>query len=139
VWKKIVKGVGEYEPGSFYKRELPCIVAIMEEIDLEQVDCLVVDSYVQLDDSGKPGLGHYVYQHFQQKIPVIGVAKSNFASNTLHVAQVLRGESSKPLYITCIGIDLETAKNNISQMHGEFRIPTLLKTLDQITKGTWEG
>ncbi|MBC8084396.1 MAG: endonuclease V [Hymenobacter sp.] len=67
-----------YEPGAFYKRELPCLLAVLEQIDLAAADCLVVDGYVVLDDAGRPGLGWHLYQQLQEKIPVFGVAKTRF-------------------------------------------------------------
>jgi endonuclease V-like protein UPF0215 family len=40
----------------------------------------------------------------------------------------------RPLYITSIGIDLDYATELIKNMKGNNRIPTLLKTLDTLTK-----
>jgi hypothetical protein len=39
------------------------------------------------------------------------------------------------LFITAMGIDLATAAEYIRQMHGEFRMPALLRFLDGQTKG----
>lgn len=47
---------------------------------------------------------------------------------------VLRGASVKKLYITSVGGELDLAKEYILKMHGIYRIPTLLKQLDQISK-----
>jgi deoxyribonuclease V len=126
--------VADYESGAFYKRELPCIINIMEFVDLEMVECIVVDSYVYLDDDGKKGLGYYVYEHFEGKIPVIGVAKTSFHNNTKNVRPILRGSSLSPLYVSSIGIDLDLAAQHVVSMAGEFRMPTLLKLLDTLTK-----
>ena len=126
--------VAEYESGAFYKRELPCIINIMEFVDLEMVECIVVDSYVYLDDDGKKGLGYYVYEHFEGKIPVIGVAKTSFHNNTKNVRPILRGSSLSPLYVSSIGIDLDVAAQQVVSMAGEFRMPMLLKLLDTLTK-----
>jgi len=65
---------------------------------------------------------------------VIGVAKTSFHNNNENVMELRRGESSNPLYISAIGIDLNEATERIRNMKGEFRIPTILKNLDQITK-----
>ena len=126
--------VADYESGAFYKRELPCIINIMEFVDLEMVECIVVDSYVYLDDDGKKGLGYYVYEHFEGKIPVIGVAKTSFHNNTKNVRPILRGASLSPLYVSSIGIDLDVAAQYVLSMAGEFRMPMLLKLLDTLTK-----
>lgn len=45
--------VAEYEPGQFYKRELPCVLALLQQ--LEQVpEFIVIDGYVYLDGNQKP-------------------------------------------------------------------------------------
>lgn len=123
-----------YEPGAFYKRELPCIVSLLKQIDLNRVSVIVIDGFVVLDDFGKPGLGGRLYEYLDQKIPVIGVAKTNFAQNVVNKRTVVRGQGSKPLFITALGIDLDTAAGYIKKMHGDFRLPTLLKELDRLTK-----
>ncbi len=126
--------VEDYEPGAFYKRELPCIMAVLAACDLAEVEIIVIDGYVMLNDSGKPGLGVYLYEALQRSIPVVGVAKTSFFENTVHVAEVLRGDSVKPLFVTSIGVDLNEAAQAVQSMHGEFRMPYLLKLLDGVTR-----
>lgn len=89
-----------------------------------------------LDQERKPGLGHYVYTDFSGRIPVIGVAKNAFHDNDNEalVKKICRGTSAKPLYITSIGIEPDTAARHIQRMHGEYRFPYLLKLLDKHTK-----
>jgi deoxyribonuclease V len=128
------KDIEDYEPGAFFKRELPCIIEIMTQMDVSTVDFIVVDGYVFLNDEGKKGLGYYVYEHFNEKIPVIGVAKTRFFENDKWVRPILRGSSQNPLYVTSIGVDLDEAASFIATMNGDFRMPTLLKLLDTITK-----
>lgn len=124
----------DYESGAFYKRELPCILSLLNKINLKEIDLIIIDGYVILDDSGKFGLGGYLYEHLEKKIPIIGVAKTNFFQNDKYKREVLRGESTKPLYITAIGIDIDLVTEQVKNMNGKFRIPTLLKQLDQLTK-----
>lgn len=126
--------IEEYQPGSFYKRELPCILSILQKTNLQNINAIIIDGYVLLDDAGKHGLGGYLYDALERKIPVIGVAKTNFANNTIHKSEVYRGDSKRPLYITTLGIPLETACSYIRSMHGVYRMPTLLKTLDILTR-----
>ena len=126
--------ISEYEPGSFYKRELPCILQMLQQINMDNVATVIIDGYVILDNFGKFGLGGYLYQALGQRISIVGVAKTNFAANTLQVRQVIRGKSLNPLFVTAIGLDIDAAANNIQIMHGDFRIPTLLKNLDIATK-----
>lgn len=134
VYSEILEGVDEYTPGEFYKRELPCILSLLKQIDPTLIDLIIVDSFVFLDDQEALGLGGHLYHALSGSIPVIGVAKTNFATIDQKKAPVFRGESKLPLYVTAIGIDLSNAAENIRNMHGPFRIPTLLKQLDDFTK-----
>jgi deoxyribonuclease V len=129
-----VAEVAEYEPGAFYKRELPCILALLALIDLKTLTYIVVDGYVFLNDEGKAGLGHHLFEALDGQLPIIGVAKTSFFQNDRFVRPVLRGESAKPLYVTSVGIELDEAAANIKKMAGEFRLPTLLKEMDTLTK-----
>jgi deoxyribonuclease V len=134
VYKDFVIGLEEYAPGEFYKRELPCIEKLLHKMDLKKISTIIVDGYVYLDDAGKPGLGAHLYHRCERLIPVIGVAKTPFANNTNLVKLVYRGKSSKPLYVSSIGVDPEEAARSIQHMHGEFRIPSILKKLDTLTR-----
>lgn len=131
---EIIDNVSEYIPGEFYKRELPCILSLLNNIDLKLVDIIIVDGFVYLDDDKKYGLGGHLYEKLNKEIPIIGVAKTNFASIEKDKKALLRGDSKKPLYITSIGIDLEDAFEKVESMAGEFRMPTLLKEMDRLTK-----
>ncbi|GAB5554697.1 MAG: endonuclease V [Saprospiraceae bacterium] len=131
---EILKDIAPYEPGFFYRRELPCILSLLSKFHLENVNCIVVDGYCILDNSGKHGLGGHLYEALERQIPIIGVAKTRFRANTLNVLELLRGKSEKPLFISSIGMELQEAYQNIQMMHGAYRIPTLLQALDQETK-----
>lgn len=122
----------------FYKRELPCIISILETMSVDaSKDILVIDGYVVLSDDGKLGLGGYLYKELGESIPVIGVAKNDFFSlHSSNKIEVLRGNSKKPLYITTLGIDILSASLYIKEMAGTFRIPTILRLVDQIGRTT---
>jgi len=134
IYTEIIDNIEEYIPGEFYKRELPCIISLLNQIDLKKVEAIIVDGFVYLDDEKKIGLGGYLYEKLNKKIPTIGVAKTNFATIEKYKKSLFRGESKKPLFITSIGIELEDAVKKIESMEGEYRIPTLLKELDRLTK-----
>jgi len=127
-----VQNVAEYIPGQFYKRELPCILAVLQASE-HIVDTIVVDGFVSLGNDKKPGLGQHLWETLEEKIPVIGVAKSAF-KDTPSNTQVWRGTSAKPLYVTSVGIALEMAKVFVQNMHGEYRLPTLLKRVDYLCR-----
>ncbi|MEN4762462.1 MULTISPECIES: endonuclease V [unclassified Chryseobacterium] len=124
----------DYESGAFYKRELPCILSLLNKIKLENEDIIIVDGYVTLDNDGKIGLGGYLYEALDKKYPIVGIAKNGFASPDFMRREVFRGESKTPLFLTAKGINVDEVKPKIENMHGNFRIPTLLKKLDQLTR-----
>ncbi|WP_294285612.1 endonuclease V [uncultured Chryseobacterium sp.] len=124
----------DYESGAFYKRELPCILNLLDKINLQPGDLIIVDGYVTLDEDGKNGLGGYLYESLGQKYPVIGIAKNGFNSNDPQRRTIYRGESKTPLFLTAKGIDVDAVRPEVERMHGNFRIPTLLKKLDQLTR-----
>jgi deoxyribonuclease V len=127
-----IEQTGGYIPGQFYQRELPCILRLLDEHQLSPTH-IIIDGYVYLDGHSRPGLGKHLYDALSGKVKIIGVAKNPFkgisAEYTLH-----RGASVKPLYITCAGMMLAEAKSCIAAMHGPYRIPTLLKTVDQLCR-----
>ncbi|WP_326983354.1 endonuclease V [Chryseobacterium sp. MYb264] len=124
----------DYESGAFYKRELPCILSLLNKINLESNDIIIVDGYVTLNDEGKIGLGGYLYEALEQKYPIVGIAKNGFASPDAQRREIFRGESKTPLFLTAKGADVDEIKPKVEQMDGDFRIPTLLKKLDQLTR-----
>ncbi|TQV88753.1 endonuclease V [Aliikangiella coralliicola] len=130
---KKIEGVAPYEPGSFYKRELPCILSLLEEIE-ETLDAIVIDGFVTLGADHSKGLGMHLYDAINQSTSVIGVAKKTFAG-TPEECQIFRGTSQKALFVTAVGISLSEAKNLVVAMHGKNRNPTLLKKADQLCRG----
>lgn len=124
----------EYIPGEFYKRELPILQSLYEKIRSTELEAFIVDGYVFLGKEEKPGLGYYVYQMLGSAIPVIGAAKSRFRENSENCRELFRGKSSKPIYITSVGITAEDALNKIQRMKGDFRMPDILSKLDRMTK-----
>ena len=121
-----------YLPGRFYRRELPCIAALLEQVP-EKLDCIIIDGFVFLGRAKDPGLGKYLHDILQNKVAVIGIAKTPF-KDTPESCEVLRGRSRKPLYVTAVGIRVERAKSLIKSMHGKGRIPTLLKRVDRLCR-----
>lgn len=130
-----VSPIAAYEPGAFYKRELPCILKVLTKLSqetTESIGCIVVDGYVSLEE-GHPGLGYKLYEALDKKIPVVGVAKTLYKN--AKATQVCRGDSKNPLYITAEGLPVVDAATAISGMHGDYRLPTLLKLVDQTCRG----
>ncbi|MFD2581942.1 endonuclease V [Pedobacter vanadiisoli] len=134
VYYEILEDIEEYIPGEFYKRELPCILSLLKKIKFKKIDVIVVDGFVFLDDNNRLGLGGHLYKQLEEKVPIIGVAKTNFASLVNNKRELKRGESKNPLFITSIGLDPDKAVEYIGSMAGDYRIPKLLQHLDSLTK-----
>jgi deoxyribonuclease V len=121
-----------YEPGQFYKRELPLLLAVLAQVRREQpVDVVLIDGHVWLRPD-QPGLGAHLYQALDPRPSVIGVAKTRYRDGI--ALPVARGDSHKPLYVTAVGLDPRQAAAQIQQMHGPHRIPTLIKRADQLAR-----
>ena len=120
-----------YESGRFYLRELPHVRAALALVAPHALDAIIVDGYVWL--GADRGLGAHLHEALDRSVPVIGVAKTQFVSAT--AIEVVRGTSARPLYVTATGIDAATAAAHVLAMHGEHRIPTLLRRVDQLARG----
>jgi deoxyribonuclease V len=127
---EIVRNIHPYVPGQFFRRELPCLLAVLDKIQ-EPLEAIVVDGYVRLNE--KPALGQHLFDQLSQKLPVIGVAKSHF--HGARAEEVIRGRSKLPLYVTAVGFDAAEAAQCVRRMNGPHRIPTLLKRVDQLARG----
>ncbi len=128
-----VTPIAAYEPGAFYKRELPCLLRVLEKAG--RVECIVIDGYVWLDREGTPGLGAHLHEALGRATPVIGIAKTAFKGSEMALP-LTRGESQKPLFITAAGMSPTTALELTKRLHGPHRIPTLLKDVDALSRQT---
>src|SRR4051794_40847111 len=81
----------EYRPGHFYERELPYLIAILDEVT-EPIATIIVDGYVWLGPD-RPGLGWHL--HAARGVPVVGVAKTRFTGS--NAIEIVRG-GARPLF-----------------------------------------
>lgn len=128
-----IHDVRDYQPGQFYLRELPCIESVLAQLP-NPPSQIIVDGYVWLDGQKQPGLGAHLYDALNRATPVIGVAKNPFRQSP-HATVLYRGGSSRPLYITAVGIAAIEAANHIAAMHGSHRFPSVLKRVDSLSRG----
>jgi deoxyribonuclease V len=126
-----IAAVEPYQPGQFYRRELPCLLAVLAEVG-GPVDVVLVDGYVWLGGDDRPGLGARLYEALGGTVAVVGVAKTQFAG--AGGVPVLRGGSRKPLLVTAAGMDPAVAAGQVQAMHGPYRIPDALKKVDQLCR-----
>jgi len=125
-----------YRSGLLYRRELPSLLVVLRAAPSTPA-LLIVDGYVWLDSDLRPGLGGHLYAALARETPVVGVAKRSFRGAP--AIPVLRGRSSRPLFVSAAGAEPEWAATKISQMHGRFRIPTLLKRVDRLSRSQTEA
>lgn len=131
-----------YIPGNFYKRELPGILDILKEFNINDIDTIIIDGYCWLNDREKglvKGLGMYLNDALSVDYPdidIIGVGKTLYGKRSTSIYnEIIRGKAKKPLFITdCRLTNNETAGMKIKSMTGKFRIPYMLKYLDDRTK-----
>ncbi len=121
-----------YIPGQFYRRELPALLRVLAQV-AEPLSTIIIDGYVWLGGEEQPGLGAHLYEALGKRVPVIGVAKTTFHSSRLALP-VRRGASQRPLLVTAVGMDVQTAAACIERMHGPSRLPTLLKRADRLCR-----
>lgn len=124
--------VEEYVPGEFFRRELPCIEAVLEQVD-EPLECVVVDGYVTLGDPPRDGLGAALWSKLERKVPVLGVAKSKYLG-TPEETFLFRGGSNRPLFVTAAGMTIDEAKRCVLSMAGKHRLPDMLKYVDALAR-----
>ena len=125
-----IRDVAAYEPGAFFRRELPALRAVLGPG--HGLALLIVDGYVDLDPTGRPGLGLHVSREFA--VPVIGIAKTRFRAAT-HALPVLRGEARNPVFVTATGFDLRDAADVVAGMSGRFRLPDAVRHVDRLARG----
>jgi deoxyribonuclease V len=125
----VVPHVEPYQPGQFWRRELPPLRAVLDGLD--QMAVLIIDGYADLDPEGRPGLGARAHAEFS--VPVIGVAKSAFRTAT-HAIPVRRGASARPLYVTAAGMARADAADLVRHMAGLHRLPDALRRADTLAR-----
>ncbi|HEY3449870.1 MAG TPA: endonuclease V [Myxococcales bacterium] len=127
--------VEPYVPGQFFRRELPCLQAVLSVIRAH-ASTVIVDGYVWLDRQGRPGLGAHLFEALGKAIPVVGVAKAAFGeAGTSAAVEVLRGQSKRPLFVTSAGIDASEAAAKVKAMAGPARLPWALGQVDALSRG----
>jgi deoxyinosine 3'endonuclease (endonuclease V) len=123
----------EYFPGKLYKRELPCLLTLLRG-KRTLFKTIIIDGYVHLQPPFEKGLGAYLADALPYPAAIVGVAKTAFKRADRFVP-VYRGCSRKPLYVSSWGLPLREAARQVERMDGKFRLPTLIKLADQLSRG----
>jgi len=119
--------------GELDLRELPCLLQLLREHALDP-EVIVIDGFVHLDARETPGLGQHLFHALGGRVAIIGISKTAMAETPAQF-EVIREEETRPLIVTCAGIDLGSAKARLRAMHGRERVPTLLKLVARLAKG----
>ncbi len=127
-----IDNIVPYQSGQFYKREMPCILALLAEIT-EPYDVIIIDGYVYLDGIETKGLGKHLYDNLTIVKPIIGIAKNKFHTIKEDYA-VYRGTSKHPLYVTSIGIDKQQAMTIVTNLEGQNKLPNIVKMVDHLSR-----
>jgi deoxyribonuclease V len=130
-----VEATEPYASGAFYRRELPCLLAVLRLLAAPPA-VVVIDGYVHLPPDARLGLGAHLYDALAQRSAVVGIAKSAFAgaADCSTVVPVLRGRSKNPVYVSAAGIRLPEAAAAVRSMAGSHRIPAIVRVVDRLTR-----
>lgn len=131
-YKAVLPFPSRYRAGRFYERELPSLLSVLNQTQ-HRFSAIVIDGFVHLKETVGKGLGVQLYESLSYSTAVIGVAKNPLQAADTFVP-IFRGKSKKPLYISSAGCEVEKAAKLIANMHGPYRIPTLLLLADQYAR-----
>ncbi|RYG37009.1 MAG: endonuclease V [Burkholderiales bacterium] len=124
--------VEKVERGELDLRELPCVMQLLREHKLAP-ELILIDGFVHLDADETPGLGQHLFHALGSATPVVGVSKTARPGLSSQF-EVMREEETKPLIVTCAGVDIGAAKARLRAMHGRKRVPTLMKLVARLSK-----
>ena len=135
----LITNVAEYVSGEFYKKEMPCLQYMWNNLPQNiknQIDTVIVDSLYDLWD-GRPGMGHHFHDWLISEgynVEVMGIAKKKFKDNSLYITKVIRGnDSTTPLNVN--GSDkTKDYKKIVQSMAGDYRIPYMVKEVDKLSR-----
>jgi deoxyribonuclease V len=112
-----------YQPGAFYKRELPLLLPLISNVDAP-IGVIVIEGYVLAQSRRAAGPRRASFRKLGFRIPVIGVAKTQYRADTWSIP-IRRAGSERPSFVTSAGMDQEEAAACIRNMHRDHRIPTI--------------
>lgn len=118
--------------GELDLRALPCLLQLLREHGLAPA-VILIDGHVDQDAMASAGLGRHLYHALGSRTAIIGVARTPLPDTPAQF-EVFREEEARPLYVSCVGIELGAAKARLRAMHGKRRLPTLLKLVARIAK-----
>lgn len=125
----------DYQPGEFHRREMPLLISVLGMLP-RQPDIVVIDGYVWLGVEDRKGLGAHLHAALGGTSAIVGIARTKFNGASYWAADVRRGSSASPLYVTAAGLSVEDAVAGVKRMHGAHRIPELVARADRLARNT---
>ena len=95
---------------------------------------VVIDVSVWFWVEERKGRGAHLHEALNAGSAIVGIAKTKFKGASYWAAQVLRGSSESPVFVTAAGLAIEEAVAGVKRMHGEHRIPTLAGRADRLAR-----
>ena len=120
--------------GELDLRALPCLLQLLRQHALAP-EVILFEGFVHLDAMESAGLGRHLYHALGSRTAIIGVARTPLPGTPAQF-ELHREAEASPLYVSCVGIDLGAAKARLRAMHGKRRLPTLLKLVARMAKGS---
>ncbi len=116
------------------ERELRPLRAVLEKVRSE-LQVVVIDGYVWLDGTTRPGPGARLYQALGESVAVLGIAKTRCAGGEPEALEVRRGRASSPLFVTAVGFPPPVIGKLVKAMHGRGRVPWALARAAELSAG----
>jgi deoxyribonuclease V len=123
----------DYQPGEFYRREMPLLLSVLNMLP-RKPEIIIIDGYVWLGVEERKGLGAHLFEALGGASAVVGIAKTKFEGASYWAAEVRRGSSESPLFVTSAGMPMIEATAAVKRMHGAHRIPELVGRVDQLAR-----
>ncbi len=100
-----------------------------------EVQVVVLDQYVWLDGTTRPGMGALLYQALDESVSVMGVAEEPCEDGNPEALGIARGHSARPLFVTSVGFPPPVVGKLVRAMHGRGRIPWALSRAAKLARG----
>ena len=126
-----VEEVHPYQPGRFFRHEVPCLLAVLRALPPAEV--IVVDGYICLGGGDRPGPGRICIRRSAGERPWSALPRPG-SKEPGTACEVVRGRSTRPHFFTAAGMSPGCAAEHVRSMHGPYRIPALLKRLDELCR-----
>jgi len=117
-----------------FEREVSVLRAALDAVETD-IQVAVIDGYVWLDGTTRPGPGAHLHQALGESIPVLGVARVRLDGGRPGALEVARGRATSPLFVTSVGFPPQLVGKLVQAMHGRGRIPWAMARAAALSRG----